>query len=381
MKIAQVVCAFPPYAGGIGNSAYKIETILKTKHEVFTFTPQTTRPLVQKGHGAILVQLLWRLKKFDYIYLHYPFFGTAEIIWLFKIFNQKTKLIIHYHMDVENKSWLNKILSIPSQLVRESLLKKADLIISASFDYIKHSQIKNFYQSHPEKFKEIPFGVDTTKFIPKEINLPSDNSLIAKTKKIIQQVNELFIKRDRLDLIFVGGLDSAHYFKGVDILLKSLAFLKSERKWHLNIIGEGDLRPEYEALSKRLGLEKKVDFLGKLNETELIKNLQNSDLLILPSINSNEAFGLVLIEALACGVPVIASDLPGVRSVFTNLKEGLLVEPGKMEDLSAKIDFILENESLRKRMSQAARQKAIDKYDQNKIKQMYEDLFVDNKPT
>jgi len=381
MKIAQVVCAFPPYAGGIGNSAYKIETILKAKHEVFTFTPQTTRPLIQKGHGAILAQLLWRLRKFDYIYLHYPFFGTAEIIWLFKNFNKKTKLIVHYHMDVENKSWSNRILSIPGRLVRESLLKKADLIVSASFDYIKHSQIKNFYQSYPEKFKEIPFGVDITKFIPKEINLPSDNSLIAKTKKIIQQVNELFIKRDRLDLIFVGGLDSAHYFKGVDILLKSLAFLKSKRKWHLNIIGEGNLQPEYEALSKRLGLEKKVDFLGKLNETELIKNLQNSDLLILPSINSNEAFGLVLIEALACGVPVIASDLPGVRNVFTNLKEGLLVEPGKMEDLSAKIDFILENENLRKRMSQAARQKAIDKYDQNKIKQMYEDLFVDNKPT
>jgi len=374
MKIAQVVCAFPPYAGGIGNSAHKIGSMLEDKHEVINFTPQTIRPFIKRGHGAVLFQLLWRLKKFDYIYLHYPFFGTAEIIWLFKIFHKKPKLIIHYHMDVVNKSLINKILSLPSLIIRHSLLKKAELIISASLDYIKHSQIKNFYLAHPEKFQEIPFGLDLEKFKPKAINLPSENKILAKAKYLVRKVNDLFIKRNRLDLIFIGGLDSAHYFKGVDVLLKSLAFLKSEKKWRLKIAGEGNLLPEYEALTKRLGLEKKVDFVGKLTEADLIKLLQNSDLLILPSINSNEAFGIVLIEAMACGLPVIASNLPGVRSVFSE-KEGLLVEPENMEDLSTKIDFILENENKRKEMAQAARKKAEDKYDQTKIKKMYENLF------
>jgi len=376
MKIAQVVCAFPPYAGGIGNSAYKIGKILEEKYEVVNFAPQTIRPFLQKGHGAVLLQLLWQLRKFNYIYLHYPFFGTAEIVWLFKIFNKKTKLIIHYHMDVHNKSFSNKLLSLPSTLIRNSLLKKADVIVSASLDYIKHSQIRNFYQAHPEKFQEIPFGLDTNKFTPKEINLPSDNKILAKTKDFIRRVNELFIKRDRLTLIFVGGLDSAHYFKGVNILLKSVVFLKSKKKWNLKIVGEGNLQPEYLALSKRLGLEKKVEFLGKLNEAGLIKALQNADLLILPSINSNEAFGLVLIEAMACGLPVIASNLPGVRSVFEDKKEGLLVEPGQIEDLSSKIDFILENENIRKKMAQAARLKALKRYDENKIKQLYKNLFT-----
>jgi hypothetical protein len=104
MKIASIVCAYPPYAGGMGNSAKQINELLSDKHEIKTFTPYTTKAFLRYGHGAFFPQLLWQLKKFDYIYLHYPFFGTAEIVWLFKIFHKKQKLIIHYHMDVKGLS-------------------------------------------------------------------------------------------------------------------------------------------------------------------------------------------------------------------------------------------------------------------------------------
>lgn len=375
MKIAQIVCAYPPYAGGIGNSAKQIFEILKDKHEVINFTPDNTKPLWRKGHGAILLQLLWRLRKFDYIYLHYPFFGTAEIIWLFKSFYFKPKLIIHYHMDVQNLSLTNKILAGPSKLIRTSLLKKADFIITASLDYIKNSQIKNFYASNPEKFKEIPFAVDLNKFKPKDINLPSNNKILEKTKNLIKQVTNLFIKRDRLDLIFVGGLDKAHYFKGVDILLTATSLLR-HKNWHLKIVGEGDLLSDYQNQVKQLKIEKQVEFLGKLSGDELIKNLQSADALILPSINKNEAFGIVLIEALACGVPVIASDLPGVRKVFEDKKEGLLFEPKNPVDLNIKLDFLAQNEKKRKEMAKEARKLAERKYDLIKMKQSYENLFI-----
>ena len=375
MKIASIVCTFPPYAGGIGNSALRINQLLEGRHEITTFTPTTIKPWLHYGNGAFIPQLFWKLNKFDYIYLHYPFFGTAEVVWFFKLFFKRPKLIIHYHMDVRGLSPLARFLSLPSRLIRRSLLNQADTIVTASLDYIKASQIKNYYLSHQEKFREIPFGVDTKKFQPKLVNQIIDNQILAKAQEIVQYVNDKFIKRHRLNLLFVGGLDSAHYFKGVEILLNSL-FLSVNRNWHLRIIGDGNLRPHYEELAQRLKINKQVEFVGNLDEPELIRSFQNSDLFVLPSINSNEAFGLVLIEALACGVPVIASNLPGVRQVFESHNQGLLVEAGSSEDLTKKLEFIFNNEKLRKIMAISARHLAEEKYDLEKIRRRLENLFT-----
>lgn len=375
MKIATVVCAWPPYAGGIGNSAEQIEQLLKEQHELTTFTPSTLKPWLKLGHGAFLPQLFWKLRKFDYIYLHYPFFGAAEVIWFFKLFFKKPKLIIHYHMDVKNYDNLTRFLSWPSRLSRNSLLSQAEIIISASLDYIKSSQIKNYYKKHPTKFREIPFGLDLKKFQPKLINRSLDNQLLIKTQKIVHYINDRFIKRNRLNLLFVGGLDQAHYFKGVEVLLKALLILEP-RNWRLKIIGDGDLKTHYEEISKKFQLEKQVEFSGRLSGSELVRAYQNADLFILPSINSNEAFGLVLIEALACGVPVIASDLPGVRRVFNNHEHGLLIKPNDPEDLKKKLEFILKNEELRRVMALAARRLAEEKYDLKMMSAKLLDLFA-----
>lgn len=376
MKIAQVVCAWPPYAGGISNSAQQIGQLLEEKHEVANFTPTILKPWLKYGRGAFLPQLLWRLCGFDYIYLHYPFFGTAEVVWLFKLFCRRPKLIIHYHMDVKNLTLAAKILSLPSRLIRRSLLNRAEIIVTASLDYIKHSRIKKYYATRPEKFQEIPFGIDLKKFQPKLINRPIGGGVIAKAQKIIHYINDKFIKKNRLNLLFVGGLDRAHYFKGVNILLKAL-FLVIPQNWHLTIVGVGDLRPKYESSVKKLKLDKRVEFVGQLSDDDKIRAYQNADLFILPSINNNEAFGLVLIEALACGVPVIASDLPGVRRVFDNYQEGLLVEPGSVEDLKKKLEFIFNNEELRRIMALAARRLAEEKYDELKMRERLLKLFTE----
>ncbi|MFA5131342.1 MAG: glycosyltransferase family 4 protein [Patescibacteria group bacterium] len=374
MKIATIVCAYPPYAGGIGNSAWRINQMLAEKHEIEVFTPDNLHPWLRSGHGAFAPQLFWRLRKFDYIYLHYPFFGTAEVVWFFKLFFRRPKLIIQYHMDVRGLSPLGRLLSLPSRLIRRSLLGQAETIVTASRDYIESSQIKKYYAAHKEKFQEIPFGVDINKFQPKLINRPLENKTFARAQEIVHFINDKFIKRDKLNLLFVGGLDSAHYFKGVSVLLNALVVV-SDRRWHLRIVGDGNLRADYEALSRKLKLNGQIEFAGNLSETDLIRSFQNADLFILPSINSNEAFGLVLIEALACGVPVIASNLPGVRSVFSDHEQGLLIEPGSIMDLQNKLEFIFKNEEMRRLMALAARRHAENKYDNAKIKLRLENLF------
>ena len=91
--------------------------------------------------------------------------------------------------------------------------------------------------------------------------------------------------------------------------------------------------------------------------------------------SGHEAFGLVLIEALACGLPVIASDLPGVRGVFEDKKQGLLIKRNNILDLQEKINYLLEDEETRQDMSIEARKLAVKKYDQNLIADKILDEF------
>ena len=106
-------------------------------------------------------------------------------------------------MDVDSSSFLFKILSLPTRIIRNSLFKRADIITYASLDYLKHSDIANIYKKYPAKFKEIPYGVDTDKFSP----------AIKKDSQI-------------KNILFVGALDKAHYFKGVNILLKAISDIR-----------------------------------------------------------------------------------------------------------------------------------------------------------
>jgi len=375
MKIANIACAWPPYAGGMANSAKQISDLMRVNHEVEDFTPYHLKPWLRYGHGALLPQLLFRLRSFDYIYLHYPFFGTAEIVWLFKLFAKHPKLIIHYHMTTSNLTGFARLLSWPSRLIAKSLFNQAEIIVSASLDYVRSSPLRKELEKNPERFREIPFALNLKKYTPSLLHRQSNNPLVTKAQEIINHVNNSLIKRQRRELLFVGGLDRAHYFKGVSILLTALSNLSQDR-WQLNIVGDGDLRSEYEALTKKLGLEKSVHFRGRLDDASLIRAYQQADIFILPSTNSHEAFGIVLIEALACGLPVVASDLPGVRRVFTDHQEGLLSAPNDPDQLRQKILYLLDNERTRQKMSLAARRLAQERYGLEKMAKDINRLFV-----
>ena len=310
------------------------------------------KPWLKYGNAALTPQLLWKLKKYDVVYLHYPFFGGAELVWLFKIFNPKKRLIIHFHHDVLNLNPLAKILSLPAKLIEKSLFKKANIITCASFDYVKNSSIKNIYEEYKNKFVEVPFGVDLEKFKP--------NS----NKK----------EEEAIKILFVGGLDKAHYFKGVEVLIEAVSKLEN-KNWELSIIGDGDLKPNYQEKAKKLNIAEKINFLGNISNTDLPKKYQEADIFVLPSINKGEAFGMVILEALASGVPVIASNLPGVRGVFQNGKQGLVCEPNNSENLKEKINQLLNNKNLRKQMRNEARILAEEKYSWERVKKQLIDIL------
>lgn len=369
MNIAQIICVFPPYKSGMGNSVLKIsEALAKRGHAVTVFTPDfglsekeiisnfkviRLKPLLKRGNGAFLPQLLPKLKNFDAVHLHYPFFGGAEVVWLAKLlYGKKMKLVLHNHMDISGLSPLMKLLSLPSALVKKSLFKKAGAIVCASFDYAAESGIKKYFTEFRNKFFEVPFGVDADKFYP-------------ENKK--SNVN-------RPQILFVGGLDKAHYFKGIDVLLNALGEIKNI-DWSLRIIGKGELKAKYEEQAKKLNITDRVSIVEKITDNELQEAYRRSDLFVLPSINRGEAFGLVLLEAMSSGIPVIATNLSGVRKVFNNGSQGLLAEPNDVASLREALLKLIKDEQLRKKMGEAGRKLVLEKYSWERVGEEMEKIY------
>lgn len=356
MKIAQVVCAYPPYKGGMGNVARDFARLARASgNESYVLTVgdnslssaanteeikvQRLRPLLKYGNGAFLPQFFYCLRNFDIVHLHYPYYGVAEVIFFAKFFlRQRFKLIIHYHMDTPSLSGIAKALSVFSRITAKPLFAAANALTYASADYMEKSALSGYFHKQKEKFFLLPFGVDTDKFCP--------------TKEHNQKTNYI---------LFVGGLDKAHYFKGVENLLKAAQGILN-KNLQLVIVGQGDMLDHYEQLAKDLGQGAFVNFAGGASDAALIEYYQNASFLVLPSINSHEAFGIVLLEAMSCGIPVIASDLPGVRNVFTDGQEGLLAAPDNIVDLNKKIHILSADADLRKKMGERARKLVLEKY-------------------
>ncbi len=140
-------------------------------------------------------------------------------------------------------------------------------------------------------------------------------------------------------------------------------------------MGSGNLKNEYINLTKKYKIDSFVEFLGNLDGRELKKNYREADLLVLPSINSHEAFGMVLVEAMAEGTPVVASDLPGVRSVFEDGVQGYLSKPQDPESLRDAIQKIFKDEEKYMKMSMAGRELVLKKYNWKIIGDNLNNLF------
>ncbi len=350
MRVAILTCVYPPYGGGIGMVAKAQARELAHEHEVTVFTPRyrgravpqrtpgvtvvALRPLVSFGNAAVLPQLGWRLRRYDIVHLHYPFFGAQEFLALLP---RRLKLVVTFHMVPQASGVKGLVLRALSYPVERRLARRAQLLCTQTHDYLEHVAVPRLGQPH--KWQVLPLGVDDH-FTPR----PTSPALR----------RELKLNEGGAVLVFVGTLDAAHAFKGVDVLLQAMTHLR-EFRVRLIVVGRGHWRSRYERLAQRLGLAQVVRFTGFVPDVELPSYLSLATAVVLPSTSEAETFGIVLLEAMACGVPVVTSRWPGVRELVAETGAGLLVTPGDPLALAAALEHLIASPAEARAMGERGR--------------------------
>ncbi len=373
MRIAHVSATFPPYQGGTGNVCYHhARELARRGHTVHVFTAglpgaaveqgagwvvQRLRPWVQVGNAPLLPGLVAALRGFDLIHLHYPFIGGAELVCL-AARRLRTPLLVSFHNDLIGTGARAWLFSLYQRCSARLVVRQAARLCAVSLDHYQASLLRRELRAGHPPVVELANGVDTQQFCP----LPQ-STLLRERYAIPPQVPLV---------LFVAALDRAHHFKGLERLLQAIALAPPD-VWLL-VVGDGELRAEYQRQAATLGIAERTVFAGAIDHQALPLFFRSADLTVLPSAPP-ESFGLVLIESLACGTPVIASDLPGVRTVVDHGNDGLLVPPGDVPALAAAILRMSGDATLRRAMGGRGRARVVARYDWTQIAARLEAIY------
>lgn len=358
MKIIHLACVAPPIVGGIGRIAFlETESLVQRGFEAELLSPASFPNALSWGNVAWIPSrhLLEKIGDADIVHLHYPFYFAAGSIARLRKQGKIKRVCMTLHMDATAPGIKGIAANMHRSFFQSKILASADALCASSKDYVEHSS----YAQVADRVIELPFGVDEGRFRPgapqrQKFGIPADARVVA----------------------FVGGMDTAHAFKGVDVLLRAAAQLA--RNTCVVLVGDGDKRPSYEALARSLGIADRVRFLGSVAGMDLPDLYRSADVLAFPSTSPAEAFGLVALEAQACGIPVVASDLPGVRTVIQDKVTGLLTPTGDAVELAAHLRLILENPDMGKTFGTVARERVLRQFTWSKhmdgLVSMYENV-------
>lgn len=344
LRIAHLTATFPPYPGGAGNTAYRFaKGQAERGHHVEVFTAPAEGEIPDPGSAIVhrleppfaignapLLPKLARIKGFDIVHIHYPFIFGSDLTLLSRLTKKRREsaLIVHYKNRLMGKGPRGALFEAYEHSVAPTLVKACDRVLVLSEDHARSvSYLRKTLEADPAKLIEMPNGVDTEVFSPGEdrtgfrerLGIPADAPVAA----------------------FVATLDRAHHFKRLDVAIEALARARS-RDLHLVVAGGGELLEGFRDDARQAGVGSRVHFLGKVPHPELPDVLRASDMFVLTT-EPPESFGIVLIEALATGIPAVATDYPGVRAVIDEGETGYLVPAGDSGAAAEALDRMINS--------------------------------------
>ena len=162
--------------------------------------------------------------------------------------------------------------------------------------------------------------------------------------------------------------------KGIEFLLEALPKFRDSA--HLVVVGSGPWREILEKRSVQMGLSDRVTFAGAVPYEELPAYYRAADVTVLPSISRLEAFGLVGLEAMASERPVVLSDIPGVREVIEDGREGFHARPVDPDDIAEKVNTLVDDPVLRVKMGQRGRKRVLEKFTAEVVGKQFRDIYL-----
>lgn len=354
IQVIQTPVRFYPEIGGVENHVYYLakelvkkktsvevicagDTSLPTEREGINITRLKSGFKITNTNITLSLPLTLLRSKFQIVHTHMPTPWTADwSVLIAKLRNKKS--IITIHNDLQKSGFLAKLITdFYLNTIFRMTLTLVDKIIIVNPDW------KNAFTYTVKLFKHvenkiivIPNGVDTQLFKPGS-------------------------KKDSKTILFVSVLDKHHKFKGFDYLLKALTEIKqSIPDIKLQVIGEGELKQTYQKMVKEMGLNRSVTFLGAKSQGVLPKYFSEATVFVLPSIHT-EGYGIVLLEALACGTPVVTTSIAGVSKDIKEFRAGQIVAPADSEALAKAITKIMRSKTLQREQGKNGR-KLVERY-------------------
>jgi len=376
MKILQVSDSYLPFPGGVAEHMYNLKKALEKRgHDVWVLTTQ------YYGDGTI------REDKDEYRDERVIRMGKVVVLPPLKMFNA-TQLTVTFdpllHLHVRDFIRRNRFDVVH---LHGPLAPNLPGIVS---HYSPYPQVATFHTAFVgfnwNKIGKFLFYRDSRKirkyiFVSRVAKDAIDH--VYKSTGIIipngidferfHKQKEKLIK-DRTDKILVGFLSRLEPRKGLDILIKALAisdFLRNNVE--LIVGGDGPLRKKYEFMARDSGI--KFKFLGQIERGKVPVFYKSLDVFVAPS-RGGESFGMILLEAMASGVPVIASDIPGYMEVIKDGFNGILFKNESPECLSRKLIFLIKDNAMRNSLVNNALSFAR-KYDWEIIAERIEKVYLE----
>jgi len=273
-----------------------------------------------------------RKARFDILHFHVPNPWAVASYWAAR---PQGKVVVQYHSDIVRQA---RMLRLYDPLLRW-FLRRAGVVAATSPQYVQSSP---YLSAVEEKCRVVPLGTDLAALSFSDERRTAAAALSAR-------YGGRFI-------LFVGVL---RYYKGLPYLLEAMRRVECR----LVIVGGGPEENSLKSMARESGLADKVTFTGTVSEEEKIVHLHACDLFVLPSSERSEAYGLSMVEALACGKPAVSTRLgTGVEFVNVDGETGINVEPRDPQALADAINRLLGDDTLRERLGVRARARALETF-------------------
>jgi glycosyltransferase involved in cell wall biosynthesis len=289
-----------------------------------------------RNHLQYYSELLWQSLKasrqsFDLVHVHYPVLAGLLGSWVARI--RRRPLVFTFHggeVDRNSLKFKPPTTQFLTNLIVKNVIKRADAVVIVS-QYL--ANILADHGAHTEKIHIINMGVDT--------NLFHQQDKIATRKY-------LGIPANLACVVCVANFNPQ---KGQEHVIRAASYLcYHDPSIHWYFVGEGPLEKPCKELSRNLGIQDLIHFCGPRPPEEIPRWDAAADIVVVPS--TAEAFGLAALEAMACGTPVVASNVGGLPDFIQDGENGYLIPPASSEAIAEKVRQLLEHPELRRKIGQ-----------------------------